>query len=113
LQIKVCGICCLLSAVLCVIVTVTTTVIHMNRLQTLRECVYTQKSQACTCYSGLTQDPSITSEESELFIYVFILGDAPPPAARNSQICKFYLLPGAPPLIFISEQIAKGLRARE
>ena len=39
-QIKVCGICCLCSAVLCVVVTVTTTVIHMNRLQTLRECVY-------------------------------------------------------------------------
>jgi hypothetical protein len=65
LQIKVCGICCLLSAVLCVIVTVTTTVIHMNRLQTLRECVYTQKNQACTCYSGLAQDPSVNSEEGE------------------------------------------------
>ncbi|XP_059469999.1 uncharacterized protein LOC132193380 isoform X2 [Neocloeon triangulifer] len=67
--IKVCGICCLLSAVLCVIVTVTTTVIHMNRLQTLRECVYTQKNQACTCYSGLTQDPSVTSEESMRFVF--------------------------------------------
>jgi hypothetical protein len=65
LQIKVCGICCLLSAVLCVIVTVTTTVIHMNRLQTLRECVYTQKNHACTCYSGLAQDPSVNSEEGE------------------------------------------------
>ncbi|XP_065340792.1 uncharacterized protein LOC135940053 isoform X2 [Cloeon dipterum] len=67
--IKVCGVCCLLSAVLCVIVTVTTTVIHMNRLQTLRECVYTQKSQACTCYSGLVQDPSVTSEESMRFVF--------------------------------------------
>ncbi|CAB3374507.1 Hypothetical predicted protein [Cloeon dipterum] len=67
--IKVCGVCCLLSAVLCVIVTVTTTVIHMNRLQTLRECVYTQKSQACTCYSGLAQDPSVTSEESMRFVF--------------------------------------------
>jgi hypothetical protein len=31
--IKLCGICCLASAVLCVVVTVTTTVIHMNRLK--------------------------------------------------------------------------------
>ena len=38
--VKVCGCSCLLSALLCVVVTVTTTVVHMNRLQTLRECVY-------------------------------------------------------------------------
>ena len=31
LQIKICGCFCLTSAVLCVVVTVTTTVIHMNR----------------------------------------------------------------------------------
>ena len=38
--IKLCGTVCLLSSLPCVVVTVTTTVIHMNRLQTLRECVY-------------------------------------------------------------------------
>nr|CAD7260395.1 unnamed protein product [Timema shepardi] len=51
--IKVCGGCCLACAVLCVVVTITTTVIHMNRLQTLRQCVYTQTTQTCTCSSGM------------------------------------------------------------
>lgn len=27
----------------------------MNRLQTLRECVYTQKTRTCTCYSVLLE----------------------------------------------------------
>jgi len=49
-QIKLCGGCCLACAVLCVIVTITTTVIHMNRLQMLRECVYTRMTQTCTCF---------------------------------------------------------------
>lgn len=31
--------------------TVTTTVIHMSRLQALRECEYTRKTRTCTCYS--------------------------------------------------------------
>ncbi|XP_076258589.1 uncharacterized protein LOC143195398 isoform X3 [Rhynchophorus ferrugineus] len=55
LQIKVCGLCCLVCALTCVLVTITTTVIHMNRLQTLRECVYTQKTRTCTCYSVLLE----------------------------------------------------------
>ncbi|KAF7284916.1 hypothetical protein GWI33_017396 [Rhynchophorus ferrugineus] len=53
--IKVCGLCCLVCALTCVLVTITTTVIHMNRLQTLRECVYTQKTRTCTCYSVLLE----------------------------------------------------------
>ncbi|KAJ8925505.1 hypothetical protein NQ315_009344 [Exocentrus adspersus] len=56
--IKVCGLCCLVCALTCVLVTITTTVIHMNRLQTLRECVYTQKTRTCTCYSVLLETHS-------------------------------------------------------
>ena len=61
-QIKLCGICCLASAVLCVVVTVTTTVIHMNRLQTLRECVYQGSIQTCTCFAGFF-DPTMTHHD--------------------------------------------------
>ena len=39
-KVKISGTLCLISTALCVVVTVTTTVVHMNRLQTLRECVY-------------------------------------------------------------------------
>ncbi|KAB0804276.1 hypothetical protein PPYR_01246 [Photinus pyralis] len=60
--IKVCGICCLVCALTCVLVTITTTVIHMNRLQTLRECVYTQKTRTCTCYSVLLEAHASTDE---------------------------------------------------
>lgn len=62
LQIKVSGLCCLVCALTCVLVTITTTVIHMNRLQTLRECVYTQKTRTCTCYSVLLESHSATEE---------------------------------------------------
>ena len=62
LQIKLCGICCLASAVLCVVVTVTTTVIHMNRLQTLRECVYQGSIQTCTCFAGFF-DPTMSHHD--------------------------------------------------
>ena len=61
-QIKLCGICCLASAVLCVVITVTTTVIHMNRLQTLRECVYQGSIQTCTCFAGFF-DPTMTHHD--------------------------------------------------
>ncbi|KAK9695714.1 hypothetical protein QE152_g32384 [Popillia japonica] len=60
--IKVCGLCCLVCALMCVLVTITTTVIHMNRLQTLRECVYTQKTRTCTCYSVLIEAHASTDE---------------------------------------------------
>ena len=59
-QIKLCGCCCLVSAVLCVIVTVTTTVIHMNRLQTLRECVYQGSTKTCTCFAGILEPTSLS-----------------------------------------------------
>ena len=42
-----------MSAALCVVVTVSTTVIHMNRLQTLRECLYQGSTQTCTCFAGI------------------------------------------------------------
>ena len=61
-QIKLCGVCCLASAVLCVVITVTTTVIHMNRLQTLRECVYQGSIQTCTCFAGFF-DPTMTHHD--------------------------------------------------
>ncbi|XP_045128095.1 uncharacterized protein LOC123514327 isoform X1 [Portunus trituberculatus] len=57
--IKVSGCLCLVCAVLCVVVTVTTTVLHMNRLQTLHECEFFPHSQSCTCtpYTGV-HDPT-------------------------------------------------------
>lgn len=68
---KLCGVCSLCCAVLCVAVTVTTTVIHMNKLQTLRECLYTAKTQSCTCYAGLTglSDNDRTSDEGIKFVF--------------------------------------------
>ncbi|XP_057656834.1 uncharacterized protein LOC130894209 isoform X1 [Diorhabda carinulata] len=60
--IKICGVSCLVCALTCVLVTITTTVIHMNRLQTLRECVYTQKTKTCTCYSVLLEAHAATDE---------------------------------------------------
>lgn len=50
-KIKLSGACGLSSALTCALVTVTTTVIHMSRLQALRECEYTRKTRTCTCYS--------------------------------------------------------------
>ncbi|XP_022921313.1 uncharacterized protein [Onthophagus taurus] len=60
--IKVCGLCCLVCALTCVLVTITTTVIHMNRLQALKECVYTQKTRTCTCYSVVIEAHATTDE---------------------------------------------------
>ena len=57
--VKVCGCFCLLSALLCVVVTVTTTVVHMNRLQTLRECVYQASTKTCTCFAGIMDHRSL------------------------------------------------------
>ena len=61
-QIKLSGMCCLISAVLCVVVTVSTTVIHMNRLQTLRECLYQGSTKTCTCFAGII-DPTLSHHE--------------------------------------------------
>ena len=70
-QIKLCGICCLASAVLCVVVTVTTTVIHMNRLQTLRECVYQGSIQTCTCFAGFF-DPTMSHHDGNNNNWTFV-----------------------------------------
>ncbi|XP_063391659.1 uncharacterized protein LOC134677130 [Cydia fagiglandana] len=50
-KIKVVGACCLACALTCVLVTITTTYIHMNKLQKLQHCEYTKKARACTCFS--------------------------------------------------------------
>lgn len=42
---KVCGSVGVVCALVCVLVTVTTTVVHMSRLQGLRECVYTARAR--------------------------------------------------------------------
>ncbi|XP_069685895.1 uncharacterized protein [Periplaneta americana] len=69
--IKLCGGCCLACAVLCVIVTITTTVIHMNRLQMLRECVYTRMTQTCTCYPVPIESTPTARATSDIVHYVF------------------------------------------
>lgn len=43
----------MVCALTCVLVTITTTVIHMNRLQTLRQCFYTDETKTCICSSAL------------------------------------------------------------
>ncbi|XP_022124960.2 uncharacterized protein LOC110999963 isoform X3 [Pieris rapae] len=50
-MIKVVGACCLVCALTCVLVTITTTVIHMNKLQTLKFCEYTKLTRTCSCFS--------------------------------------------------------------
>ncbi|XP_014245681.1 uncharacterized protein LOC106664478 isoform X2 [Cimex lectularius] len=67
--IKLCGVCCLICAATCVLVTVTTTVIHMSRLQSLRECVYTTKTQTCTCYSMLLESAADRTEEGAHYVF--------------------------------------------
>ncbi|XP_067644143.1 uncharacterized protein [Eurosta solidaginis] len=52
---KLSGVCGLISALTCALVTVTTTVLHMSRLQALRECEYAQKTRTCTCYSDMIE----------------------------------------------------------
>ena len=64
LQLKVSGVFCLLSALLCVVVTISTTVVHMNRLQTLRECFYRPGAMTCTCVSAIV-DPVKAMEGDE------------------------------------------------
>ncbi|XP_050091054.1 uncharacterized protein LOC126574749 isoform X2 [Anopheles aquasalis] len=68
--IKLSGACGLASALTCALVTVTTTVLHMSRLQVLRECEYTQKTRTCTCYS-VTADkqPSDGVDDSVRFVF--------------------------------------------
>ncbi|XP_011308086.1 uncharacterized protein [Fopius arisanus] len=57
LLMKVCGSVGVVCALVCVLVTVTTTVVHMSKLQSLRECVYTARARSCTCY-GTSQSRS-------------------------------------------------------
>lgn len=44
----------------------------MNRLQALRECVYTQKTRTCTCYSVLLEaHPS--ADEGNILTEIYII----------------------------------------
>ncbi|XP_014281231.1 uncharacterized protein [Halyomorpha halys] len=69
LLIKVCGVCCLMCAGTCIMVTVTTTVIHMSRLQSLRECVYTTKTLTCTCYSILLSKEGQRPDDGAHYVF--------------------------------------------
>lgn len=64
------------SALTCALVTITTTVLHMSRLQALRECEYTRKTRTCTCYSietgSLQDDAGI--DESKFCILYYVRG---------------------------------------
>ncbi|XP_052742829.1 uncharacterized protein LOC112054346 isoform X3 [Bicyclus anynana] len=62
-KIKVVGACCLVCALTCVLVTITTTVIHMNKLQTLKFCDYTKLTRTCTCYSMPTDSQHSGSDD--------------------------------------------------
>lgn len=55
-----------LSALTCALVTITTTVIHMSRLQSLRECIFHEKIHQCTCYTetGIS-DPDYNQSEND------------------------------------------------
>uniref|UniRef100_A0A182PHL1 Uncharacterized protein n=1 Tax=Anopheles epiroticus TaxID=199890 RepID=A0A182PHL1_9DIPT len=68
--IKLSGACGLASALTCALVTVTTTVLHMSRLQVLRECEYTQKTRTCTCYS-VTADKQTDGGVDDSVRFVF------------------------------------------
>lgn len=49
----------------------------MNRLQTLRECVYTQKTRTCTCYSVLLEAHANAEEGKSIHIkYQKYIGNA-------------------------------------
>ncbi|CAH2083867.1 unnamed protein product [Euphydryas editha] len=63
-MIKVVGACCLVCALTCVLVTITTTVIHMNKLQTLKFCEYTKLTRTCTCFS-ISPDVQHSSSEDD------------------------------------------------
>jgi len=69
LQIKLSGACSLASALTCALVTVTTTVIHMSRLQALRECQYTQKTRTCTCSSTLSESDDLDDSSGVRFVF--------------------------------------------
>uniref|UniRef100_A0AAG5D0A6 Uncharacterized protein n=1 Tax=Anopheles atroparvus TaxID=41427 RepID=A0AAG5D0A6_ANOAO len=67
--IKLSGACGLASALTCALVTVTTTVLHMSRLQVLRECEYTQKTRTCTCYSVTADKQTEGVDDSVRFVF--------------------------------------------
>lgn len=70
LQIKLSGACGVASALTCALVTVTTTVLHLSRLQTLRQCEYTQKTRTCTCYT-VVLDPQTETNINDDARFVF------------------------------------------
>ncbi|XP_055686795.1 uncharacterized protein LOC129792087 isoform X2 [Lutzomyia longipalpis] len=67
--IKLTGACALASALTCALVTVTTTVLHMSRLQALRECEYQAKTRTCTCYSVVMDSQVEEVDEGVRFVF--------------------------------------------
>ncbi|XP_048482378.1 uncharacterized protein LOC105398624 [Plutella xylostella] len=72
-MIKVVGACCLVCALTCVLVTITTTVIHMNKLQTLRFCDYTKMTRTCTCFS-MPHEPHSTDDDGVRCVFEGVTG---------------------------------------
>ncbi|XP_075219523.1 uncharacterized protein LOC142323581 isoform X2 [Lycorma delicatula] len=64
---KICRICCIISPAACMYITITTTVVHMNRLQGLRQCIYTLKTQTCTCYTILLDSEAEHTDPGTVF----------------------------------------------
>lgn len=105
-QVKLCGFCCLVCAVVCVVITVTTTVykhfffplnhdsiihfddihqvVHMNRLQTLRECVYNARGRSCTCFTGSSSSSGGQLATTPLGINTPVLVDSPHDLGTNT-----------------------------
>uniref|UniRef100_A0A336MFR6 CSON000783 protein n=1 Tax=Culicoides sonorensis TaxID=179676 RepID=A0A336MFR6_CULSO len=67
--IKLSGAFGLASALTCALVTVTTTVLHMSRLQSLRECDYQVKTRTCTCYTQPQADNLVTEDPGVRFVF--------------------------------------------
>lgn len=74
-QIKLTGILGFITALICILVTITTAIIHIQRLQSLKECEFTPKDSICTCYSQILgrTDAWTRSKEGEFNIFFFHL----------------------------------------
>lgn len=72
-QIKLTGILGFITALICILVTITTAIIHIQRLQSLKECEFTPKDSICTCYSQILgrTDAWTRSKEGEFNIFFF------------------------------------------
>lgn len=71
-QIKLTGILGFITALICILVTITTAIIHIQRLQSLKECEFTPKDSICTCYSQILgrSDAWTRSKEGEFHYFM-------------------------------------------